>query len=148
MTNDAVRDDVARAIARGDGIELDWITDQSNPRWQRYRKLADFALAALSPPPTVGAEEEAPVAWMWTREDGTQSFVSDPDTKRIWEETMKRVLVPVYTRPSPSAVEVKAVAQAMADRRLELINEPLARIWEELAKTAIRSCIASEKGGV
>ncbi len=63
------------------------------------------ALLALSPPPTVGAEDEAPVAWMWTHEDGTRSFVSDLDTKRIWERTMKRVLVPVYTRPAPSADE-------------------------------------------
>lgn len=32
---------------------------------------------------------------------------------------------------------IKEVAKAMADRRLELINQPIARIWEELAKVAL-----------
>ncbi len=59
-----------------------------------------------------------PVAWMWVHEDGTRSFVSDPDTKRIWEETMKRVLVPVYAHPAPAAV-------GMPQNLAELIEEEL-----------------------
>ena len=38
----------------------------------------------------------------------------------------------------------KLVAKAMADRRLELINEPLARIWGELAATAIAAVRAHQ----
>ncbi|HEY5793431.1 MAG TPA: hypothetical protein VIU82_00325 [Bosea sp. (in: a-proteobacteria)] len=38
------RDDIARAIAMVEGINLDWITDQTNPRWSRYRQLADAAI--------------------------------------------------------------------------------------------------------
>ncbi|MBN9459003.1 MAG: hypothetical protein J0I54_20415 [Bosea sp.] len=61
------RDSVARAIARGDGIELDWLPDQSSPRWQRYRKLADFALASL-PTPKAGKMVCAADYVVWSNE--------------------------------------------------------------------------------
>jgi len=46
MIDEKVRDDVARALALVEGINLDWITDQSNPRWAKYRQLASAALEA------------------------------------------------------------------------------------------------------
>lgn len=39
-------DNAARAIALVDGINLDWIEDQNNPRWRRYRQLAEASLSA------------------------------------------------------------------------------------------------------
>lgn len=60
---EAVRDDMARAIARVDGIELDWITDQTNPRWVKYRAKADAVRSALSPAATPVSEAGGEPAW-------------------------------------------------------------------------------------
>lgn len=63
--------------------------------------LIDAKIAYLS------ARSAEPVAWMWTHEDGTRSFVADEDTKRIWVDTMKRELVPVYlAHTTPEASDV------------------------------------------
>lgn len=61
-----------------------------------------------------------PVGWMWTHEDGSRSFVSDEDTKRIWVETMKRDLVAVYRHPAPpDALKVAVEALEKLLRRAE-----------------------------
>lgn len=173
MTNDAPAQASVEAMAR---VIYESTEEILRPNFWEGWSLLDFAkadartrnvhhvmaravLSTLSPPPTVGAEDEAPIAWMWTHEDGTRAFTSDPDTKRIWEGTMKRVLVPVYTRPSPSAVEVKEVETlARALFALEEAREELRHYEADLSGedyncvelndtiTALRSCIASEKG--
>lgn len=42
----------------------------------------------------------------------------------------------------PGLEEIAAVAQAMKHRRRELINEPLDRIWDQLAEAAIATLAA------
>lgn len=50
-------EDVARAIAHADGIELGWINETGDARyWPRYRKQAQFVLALFAP--VLAAERE------------------------------------------------------------------------------------------
>lgn len=53
------------------------------------------------------------IGWLFTHEDGTKAATCDDDTARIWRETMKRDLTPLYASPPsptlPSREEIDRV---------------------------------------
>jgi len=81
------------------------------------------------------------VAWMFTHEDGSRSFVSDPDTKRIWSETMKRDLVPLLATPAPSPAG--GVREALELARKVIAGRPERSLADNLALHRINVALAS-----
>lgn len=70
-----------------------------------HMRLSDPA--ALSPPPTVGAEDEAPVAWRAKYKADTRWRYMDRPEPSTSYDPEKYEVQPLFARPSPSAVEVK-----------------------------------------
>lgn len=174
MTNDAPAQASVEAVLKKHlriSIDQDW-------DGMKYAILgideAAAELAALSPPPTVGAEDEAPVAWQW-RHNG--QWLNCPDGWSERAHSAGREYRALYTRPSPSAVEGwREMNTAPMDGTEALVtgfifNDPSKGRWQQVAawngyewateQAPIHppthwkplgpepvSCIASAKGGL
>lgn len=157
----------ASALAERAGIDL--LDDHGQFLSDLEQTLIEFAewthkRAALSPPPTVGAEDEAVAEWQARLDDVSKwEVITDPD----WYRSRGCQVRALYSRPSPSAVEVKGDVIAKI-RKVAADFDAYAKAYDEaglkdlaLIATAKAfgvscalemlcpkpvSCIASEKG--
>ncbi|MBN9453294.1 MAG: hypothetical protein J0I42_15200 [Bosea sp.] len=122
MTNDApaqasveaVIDQASRLMAAGwrgnpnmSGDDRDFMSPSMRRKHDdKVREVVEFVLAALSPPPTVGAEDEAGAGMAEMAE--IARIVSEwRHGPMLSPEALRQIAA--YTRPSPSAVEVKGL---------------------------------------
>lgn len=117
-TNDKVRERIeaiirmcgnARDNLRDGNVSAEGTLTAVTGGLESIKSVAGQALAALE-------DEAEPAAWAFEHEDGSVSLTSDPDTLRIWRDTMKRsVRALVYASPPSAAAQAEASPAGVDD---------------------------------